>query len=153
MTQQNLVVVLGYNPTGMKGGLPPQKIWKDRLEKGLELQDSLGNADFMISGGGSYEGKSEAQLMKEFMVKEFEVSKMDILLEEESRNTIENIENLKEISGSYNTVFFVSSRDHISDVQRIAAEKMDNFFTVPSDKLTLRNRLWHVYKLLKKGRI
>lgn len=153
MVQKNLVVVLGYDPTGMRGGLKPKTVWEDRLNKGLELYRALENANFMITGGGEYNGESEALLMKEFAEEKFDTTGIEILLEENATNTAENIENVKTIAEDYETIFLVSSRDHTPYVQKLATGKISNAFTVSSDKMTLRNRFWHAFNLIRKGKI
>lgn len=149
-----LVTVLGYSPEGMAGGEEPEEVWHDRIDKALRLAERL-SADLAISGGVQHSGKSEAELMADYAEKEFErFERETVILEENSLNTIDNINQMDKLAEDYECVFFVSSRDHVPYIQRIAEENFSReFYTVASSENTLKNKFWHVYKLLRKGRI
>jgi|GEM_PF-1435868 len=137
-TKEVLVAIHGYDPEGMEGGRDPEPVWRDRLSKGLEIVERLESLslkiDVAISGNGNYDGKSEAQLIKEFAEEEFEslTENYDIITEEQSKDTEENVVQLHRIGKQLEVdfIFPISSKDHAPRIQRDwenHIEPVDNF--------------------------
>jgi len=67
-----------------------------RLEKGARLLQENPQLLAIVTGGkGSFSSISEAQIMKDILVKEFNIEEQRILIEDQSRNTYENLINTK----------------------------------------------------------
>lgn len=126
MSLDALVAVHGYSPDGMVGGKDPEVVWRDRLSKAVETVDKLEDLDanikVAISGAGDYNGKTEAEMIKDFAEKEFQelVGGYEVIMEDKSKNTEENVEKLHEIAVRHemDALFVVSSKDHIPRVVR-----------------------------------
>jgi hypothetical protein len=126
MSLNALVAVHGYSPDGMGGGKDPEIVWRDRLSKAVETVDKLEELDadikVAISGAGDYHGKTEAEMIRDFAEEEFQelVNGYDVLMEDKSKNTEENVVKLHEIAVRHevDALFVVSSKDHIPRVVR-----------------------------------
>lgn len=126
MSLDALVAVHGYSPDGMEGGKDPEIVWRDRLSKAVETVDRLEALDadikVAISGAGDYNGKTEAEMIRDFAEEEFQelVNRYEVLMEDKSKNTEENVEKLHEIAVRHevDALFVVSSKDHIPRVVR-----------------------------------
>lgn len=133
-TIEVLVAIHGYSPEGMNGGRDPETVWRDRLSRGLETVSKLErmNLDITvaISGAGDYNGKTEAQMIKEFAEKEFQgfVEKYDFVMEDRSENTEGNVIQLHKIAMDLDVdvAFVISSRDHVPRVARDWEEHLDS---------------------------
>jgi len=67
-----------------------------RLEKGAKLLQENPQLLAIVTGGkGSFSSESEAQIMKDILVKEFNIEEQRIQVEDKSRNTYENLINTK----------------------------------------------------------
>ena len=89
------VIVLG---AGLAGGERVTKLLADRLDKAVQVyENSMSLCRIIVSGGkGSDEKISEAQAMKNYLL-ENGIKENDILLEDQSSDTMENLQNSKEI--------------------------------------------------------
>lgn len=121
-----LVAIHGYSPEGMEEGREPEVVWRDRLRKGIETVSKLEQMDVeisvAISGAGNYNGKTEAQLIKEFAEKEFQnfLESYELIMEDESEDTEVNVVQLHNIAMDLDVdaAFVISSRDHVPRVAR-----------------------------------
>ena len=67
-----------------------------RLERGAKLLQEHSELSVIVTGGkGNQSSISEAQLMKDILIKEFNIDEQRIHLEDQSRNTYENLLNTK----------------------------------------------------------
>ncbi|MGR5370594.1 ElyC/SanA/YdcF family protein [Photobacterium damselae] len=80
------IIVLGHqlNPDGTLSDFA-----KDRLKIAIKLKKKITNSLIFLTGGRAQNGMSEAQAMKQWL-QERGIDHSDIVLEEQSRNTIEN---------------------------------------------------------------
>lgn len=88
-----------------------------RLEKALDCASP--DAMFIVSGGKVSDNHTEAECMKEYLV-EHGVSVERILLEEQSQDTYENLENVYTLLKDEDSLLIVSSRFHIYRIHRLA---------------------------------
>ena len=128
-----LVAIHGYSPEGMEGGREPETVWRDRIGKGIETVEKLETLDVdisvAISGAGDYDGKTEAEMIREFAEKEFSefMDEYELILEDRSETTEANVVQLHRIAGNLDVdlAFVISSRDHISRVVRDWEQHLD----------------------------
>ena len=128
-----LVAIHGYSPNGMEDGRKPEIVWRDRIEKGLEVLEKLERLELdievAISGAGDYKGKTEAERIHDFAENEYpKFSKnYDVIMEEKSTNTEEDVVELHKIASELDAdiVFVVSSRDHVPRVVRDWEQHID----------------------------
>lgn len=121
-----LVAMHGYDPDGMDGGKPFEDVVEDRFEKTYQVADMLQDwgvdVDVVISGGGDYDGRTEAELVYDHVRETYpdEAADIDVRLEDASGNTAENVEELHAMAQDLDvdTVVTVSSRDHAPRVLR-----------------------------------
>lgn len=137
-----LIMMHGYDPDGMDGGREPEAVWEDRLEATYELVETRSDMGLDvavgISGGGDYDGKSEAEVVHEYAEDAVPglTEEYDIHLEEDSQDTEEFVANIYEIAKEEGAeeVTTVTSRDHAPRVRRnlsAATEDIDDVvFTV-----------------------
>ncbi|MBO5196692.1 MAG: YdcF family protein [Clostridia bacterium] len=112
---ENDAVILVYG-AGLQGERPGKALQK-RLNTALELYESSEGATIIVSGGqGDNEVRSEAEAMKEYLC-ERGVPEEKVLMEDKSRNTVQNInysfEIIKEVGLEDSTVVSVSNAFHI----------------------------------------
>lgn len=90
------VVVLGC---GLLNGDQVSRLLGDRLDKAFKVYDrSMSACKIICSGGqGADETVSEAEAMKNYLIEQHGVSPKDIILEDKSVNTMENLKNSQEI--------------------------------------------------------
>lgn len=133
MSLDVLVAVHGYSPEGMEGGRDPETVWRDRLGKGLETVEKLEDLDadisVAISGAGDYDGKTEAEMIKEFAEDEFSefMDSYEVILEDRSETTESNVVQLHRIASELDIdlAFVISSEDHVPRVVRDWEEHLD----------------------------
>ncbi len=121
-----LGVIHGYNKNVPEGFRPWEEVVRDRIGYGLKVAEfflDLG-ADYtlVLSGGYTYSNtESEAQGMRKYMEKEFgrkvdELQRkgLEIILEENSHNTAENVKNITHIARKVGaeSVILTTSKDH-----------------------------------------
>lgn len=88
-TQSTTVLILGAQLNGKE----ISRSLRHRLDSALQFYERYPNATFIVSGGqGPNEAISEAQAMRDYLVKQG-MNPKQILLEATSRNTQENIQN------------------------------------------------------------
>lgn len=113
-SQFNYVIVLG---SGLINGERVSKLLAQRIDKGIKVYQKSGHTcKIIMSGGqGPDEKISEAQAMKKYAVANGVLEK-DILLEDTSTNTMENLHNsqkiLQEREGKHDTAV-VTSQYHV----------------------------------------
>ena len=119
-------VVHGYNPNTPNGFRPWKPVVEDRMNWGLKVSDfflKMGvPTTLVISGGYTYsETESEAQGILDYSRKvygrridELEDKGLEILLEEKSRNTAENVKNIVRFAEDKNAdaISLITSMDH-----------------------------------------
>jgi len=124
------IVVLGYGQKEKQ----IDEILKNRLEKALEIFQENKEAKIILSGGKVLSKDfSEAEIMAEFL-KERGVPETSIILEDKSRNTFENLINLKEIikEKGFQKVALITSDYHLKRVEMIAKNINLKIFGFPS---------------------
>ncbi|MDY6770835.1 MAG: ElyC/SanA/YdcF family protein [Candidatus Nanohaloarchaea archaeon] len=141
-----LIMMHGYDPEGMDGGRAPEDVWQDRLEKTYELAETrtaMGlDVAVGISGGGDYDGRTEAEIVRDYAEEELPELTDDytLHLEEASTDTQEFVENIYDIAKEEGAgeVTTVTSKDHAPRVQRNlsnATEDIDDVvFTVAASE-------------------
>ena len=83
-----LIIILGAS---VKDSLITP-ILKSRLEKGAKLLQNNPDLKVIVTGGnGSVLLKSEAELMKDFLMTEYGIESFRIQIEDQSKNTYENL--------------------------------------------------------------
>ena len=89
------VIVLG---SGLIGGDKVSRLLADRIDRGIAIyQKSMSSCKIIVSGGqGKDETISEAEAMKQYLV-EHDIPEHDVIMEDESKNTMENLANSKAI--------------------------------------------------------
>ena len=94
----NYVIVLG---AGLINGETVSKLLSDRLDKGIKVYErSLSDCKIICSGGqGPDEKVSEEEAMKRYLLSQG-IDEKDILKEDRSTDTMENLTNCKEIINS-----------------------------------------------------
>lgn len=108
------VIVLG---AGLINGDKVSKLLGSRIEKGIKVyQKSYSACKLIMSGGkGADEKISEAQAMKDYAVK-LGVDPSDIIVEDDSKNTFENLRNCQKIMknrGGRQLCAYVTSSYHV----------------------------------------
>ena len=104
------VIVLG---SGLIDGDKVSRLLGDRLDKGIQIYSNSSTAcRIIVSGGqGSDEKISEAQAMKNYLM-EHGIKESDIIMEDQSRDTMENLRNsqniIKKQKGSQHTAVVTS---------------------------------------------
>lgn len=90
------VVVLGC---GLINGNEVSRLLGDRLDKAYKVYDrSMSACKIICSGGqGPDETVSEAEAMKDYLLENFDIRPKDIILEDQSVNTMENLRNSQQI--------------------------------------------------------
>lgn len=97
--KSDYIIILGAQINGNKISLS----LKYRLDAGLELYKKNPDAIFVVSGGkGAKEQKSEAQFMYDYL-SEHGVSEQQIIMEDRSTNTYENLLFSKQLLDQYTT--------------------------------------------------
>ena len=111
------IIVLGNSTRGEEIG----GIMKNRLEKALEIYGSNQKTKIILSGGKREKGVSEAQKMKRYL-KERSLAEEIFILEEQSRNTFENLKNSKEIiiKHQFKNIALITSDYHLKRASMIA---------------------------------
>lgn len=89
------VIVLG---SGLIGGDKVSRLLSDRIDRGIAIyQKSMSSCKIIVSGGqGKDETISEAEAMKKYLV-DHDIPEHDVIMEDESKNTMENLANSKAI--------------------------------------------------------
>ena len=138
-------VIHGYNKKIPDGFRPYEPVVRDRVGYGLKVAEFFINlgADYTLvfSGGYTYsENESEAEGMLNFArdnfgrkLDELENKGLEILLEERSRNTAENVRNITKIARDINAdaITLVTSKDHSARAMyNLAYAKERNGFIV-----------------------
>ena len=90
------IIVLGC---GLINGDQVGRLLGNRLDKAYKVFDrSMSACKIICSGGqGPDETVSEAEAMKKYLLENFDISPKDIILEDKSVNTMENLKNSQEI--------------------------------------------------------
>lgn len=112
------IVVLGNK---LNDNSPSAALLK-RLEKTVILANKYNDAKIIVSGGVSKGNtKSEAMVMKDYLVSRG-VREDRIIIEDESKNTRENMKNVKNLIGNDSTVLVVTNSFHLLRSISIAKE-------------------------------
>jgi len=96
-------------------------IMKNRLEKALEIYGKNQKTKIILSGGKEEKGISEAQKMRRYLEK-WGLTEEIFILEEQSRNTFENLKNSKEIiiKHQFKNIALITSDYHLKRASMIA---------------------------------
>jgi hypothetical protein len=118
--KDSVVIILGHK---LNGDFKPSKLLEQRIKTGLKVAKSNNCSKIILSGGKTSEGTniSEAQCMKDYIQCLEMHSNMNLILEEQSKNTIENAIYCKDIieSSSCKVVYLVTSDFHLPRSQCI----------------------------------
>lgn len=113
-TNYDIIIILG---AGLVEGIRPSRTLSKRLNKAIELFNLNANAIIIVSGGkGTNEKISEAEAMRRYLI-ENGIPEQNIILEDKSTNTYENLifskEKIKNIEKINPKIAVVSSDFHI----------------------------------------
>lgn len=104
----------------------PHLVSYGKLIDALHLKEKNPDAKILISGGDPWKkGVSEAEIYKNFLLDFQSINAQDIILEDRSRNTYENISNIYEIFDSVQTqiphedIVCLTNQYHVHRVRRI----------------------------------
>lgn len=102
---------------GLKNGESVTPLLKGRVDKAVQIyRKSKELAKIVVSGGqGPDEKISEAQAMKNYLL-EIGIAEDDIILEEQSKTTYENLKNVRDlldVGGKKNRYIFVTNNYHV----------------------------------------
>lgn len=117
--RQDVILILGYKTFENE----PHALLEERLKTVLHLLGTqhYRNKSVIVSGGALGREESEAEIMKEYLVKRG-IDPQRILTENQSKDTIENLQFSKEImkKAEFNSCVIVSNSFHIRRIQIIA---------------------------------
>ncbi len=121
-----LLCVHGYTDHHDEQHRPWKEVIKDRLENAQKLAEtfhSLGILTYLVlSGGVIRDGKVEADIIYDYAKSEFPglfKAVTDVILERESKNTQENVDEIIKWATKKNALIVaISSKDHVSRVAR-----------------------------------
>lgn len=129
----DFVVILG---AAVRGKTMTLALYQ-RMEKGLEYLNKYPNMKVVVSGGkGPGEDIPEAQAMKKFLL-EHGISDKNIIVEDKSKNTMQNLKNTKSILeklyGKQNfKIALVTSNFHIFRAKMLAKRAGFKVYGVPA---------------------
>ena len=109
-----LVLAGGFDKTGHLSSAT-----KKRLEKALEIVNDRDETIFVLSGGLAYNEQTEAVCMSKYLV-EHGVREEQIILDEHSMDTGENLQNSYMLIKDAESLLIVSSRFHLWRIQCLA---------------------------------
>lgn len=110
------VIVLGF-PTRRNGTLHPIQRWRTRI--GIRSLGSMKNGIIIFTGGTTYAGKTEAQVMADYALR-WHVPAEQIKFETTSRNTRENISYSFPIAEPYRYIALASDPLHAARARQHA---------------------------------
>lgn len=119
----------------------PSTVLKYRLDAAMEYLQENPDTLCIVSGGqGANETCSEAEGMADYLQKNG-IEETRILLEKESKNTLENIANSKVILGeNYNGVGIITNNFHMFRALQLAkAQGLENVYGIAAD-----STLWYL---------
>ncbi|SHE42278.1 YdcF family protein [Clostridium fallax] len=126
--KSDAIIILGCRVNGET----PSKFLVDRTMEGVKLYKEGYAPYIIVSGGqGDKENISEAECMKRILVKE-DIPEDKIILEDNSKNTNENIKNSSKImkNEGFKSAILVSNRFHLGRVKMLANRyKIDGSYT------------------------
>ena len=131
--------------------LAPSHSSTARLVYGLILYKQMPDAKLIISGGNGDPEKqniSEAAAMKDMAV-ELGVSAKDILIEGDSRNTIESANAFKRLAGDQ-SIILVTSAYHMKRASAMFRKMGMNIISAPTDYMSEQNKI-SLYSLIPKA--
>lgn len=112
------IIILGHGQKKRE----VSEVLRNRLNKAFEVFQENGGAKMILSGGRVYSKEfSEAEIMEEFLEKKG-VMKEDIILDDKSKSTFENLTNLKKIveERGFRKIALITSDYHLKRVKMIA---------------------------------
>ena len=116
-----IVAMHGYKPSADNF----DAVVNDRLSRTLEVDKFLEKygieCEVVISGGVEKDGIKEADIIYQWAKEKMpEIKKYNVVLEKDSKNTFENVQNIYDLAKKEGAkgIFAVSSKDHISRVIR-----------------------------------
>jgi hypothetical protein len=124
LSKSVLLCVHGYTKAPREHEKPWQKVVKDRLSTAFDLAkffNSIGVTIYLVLSGGSMNGNQvEADVIHDYARKEFSelfAIVNDVILERESKNTQENVDEILKWALKKNAaIISISSKDHASRV-------------------------------------
>ena len=134
LSSDSVFIVYG---AGLKGDKPGVTL-KKRLDKTIEYMEALPDSVCIVSGGqGADEPLPEGEAMKNYLL-EMGIDRDRIFVEDESRNTVENIKNsykiIQDEKLNENGIVSISNAFHIPRIELISSRlDIDSKFVLAKD--------------------
>lgn len=136
--QIEYLLVLGTKIENNQPGI----ILEKRLEKTVEFYNSHQNITLILSGGKTSDSDlSEAQVMKNYLLNHSDISESQIITEDDSMNTVENLKNILKIIGNDKKVGLCTSNSHMYRAYGLA-KKLNFIYLYP---LSAKGYFWTFY--------
>ena len=134
------LIVLGTKIKNNEPGL----LLKKRLQKTTEFYTSHKNITLILSGGktSSNSDLSEAEVMKKYLMSKIDISEEQIIIEDSSKNTIENFKNILKIVGNDKNFGLCTSNSHMYRAFGLA--KKLNYINL--NPLSAKGSVWTFYR-------
>ncbi|MEO7356851.1 MAG: YdcF family protein [Ignavibacteria bacterium] len=125
-------VILG---AAVWGGNRPSPVLQERINKGYEIYSKGIVQKLVITGGGSPNEKTEAEVSKEVLIK-YGVDPVNLISENTSNSTIEQIHFVRDIykARKWNGIILISDNFHLMRSSEISAFNNINADCISSDK-------------------
>lgn len=137
--QIDYLIVLGTKIKNNEPGI----LLKKRLEKTIEFYNSHKNITFILSGGKTSKcDLSEADIMKKYLLKNSDITESQIITENNSMNTIQNLKNILQIMGNDKKYGLCTSNSHIYRAYGMA-KKLNYINLTP---LSSKGNVWTFYR-------
>lgn len=131
----------------------PCKALENRLIIAKNYLDKFKNSIVIVSGGkGKDEPLPEAVVMKNYLIKQ-NISEHRILIEDLSRNTFENLSNVKRLLRDENEILIITSGFHLFRARmlakRVGFKKISLIGSHISFKSKIRNLCREIFAIIK----
>ena len=138
--QIDYLIVLGTKINNNEPGF----ILKKRLDKTIEFyNEHKKNITFILSGGKTSNNNiSEASVMKKYLLENSEINESQILTEDYSKNTVQNLKNILEFIDNNKIFGICSSNSHIYRAYGLA-KKLNYINLYP---LSAKGSFWTFYE-------
>lgn len=142
------IIVLGYRQKSREINL----ILKNRLDKAIEILGSNREAKIILSGGKvCLKEFSEAELMANYL-KDRGIETKNIILEDESKDTLQSIKNSKKIIDKYQfkDIALITSDYHLKRASMIAKSLGINISAISAPALKNKKTIAPIKEFFKK---
>ena len=120
----------------------PGMILEKRLQKTIEFYNSHKYITLILSGGKTSDcDLSEAEVMKNYLLKHCNINESQIIIEDYSMNTVQNLKNILKIIGNEKKVGLCTSNSHIYRAYGLA-KKLNYINIYP---LSAKGSFWTFY--------